>query len=300
MMRASLSDFEAVAEVPMKASGTLLDKMHTVWRRRGRSFEASAGTDKEVVVKILNVQETPTARVESHGILTEVNWLAAAQQHPNILGYHGLLSSRGDGEEEADPDEKYPLLSCTSLVVDYCSGGDLLTAVLESPLSEKRANKVVKGILSGLVHLHSLDIVHRDIKAENVSLMCADRPVISDFRIAAFMSDTKEMTKRCGSPGHVAPEIILGMQYGAKVDCFSTGATAYFVLSGQLPFTGSDVMSIMRRTLRGHVTFESPQFEHVSVRCKMFISSLLCKSSDDRPAADAALDDCWLALAPRE
>mmetsp|Transcript_16533 Transcript_16533/g.30581 ORF Transcript_16533/g.30581 Transcript_16533/m.30581 type:complete len:298 (-) Transcript_16533:73-966(-) len=294
-MRASLSEFEVLYEVPVTASGISSGKMHTVWRRRGCSLDSSAGDnneDNEVTVKIVNAQEIPTLK-EAEGILAEVSLLAAVQHHPNILGYYGFLSSKGDNDEDFAPKEPLGM----SIVVDYCSGGDLLTAVVESPFSEKRANKVIKGILSGLVHLHSMDIVHRDIKADNVMLACGDWPVISDFRVAAHTSDAKEMMRRCGSPGYVAPEIILGSQYSAKVDCFSTGVVLFFVLCGQLPFVGNDIMSVMRRTLRDRVTFDLPRFEHVSVRCKMFIASLVCKTADDRPDATAALEDCWLAMA---
>lgn len=274
--------------MPLAAEGMGSGTMHTVWRKRPRSAETSAGHSDDVAVKIVNRRELPGLDKEPQSVLSEVSLLAAAQHHPNIIGYHGLLTSEDTDEED---------ITCMSIIVDYCSMGSLLTAVIARPFSESRANSVIKGILSGLVHLHSMDIVHRDIKPANVMLTCDNRSVISDFSAAAHTSDLAEMQRRNGSPGYVAPEVILGLKYNTKVDCFGTGVVTYFVLSGQHPFPGSNIMSVMRRTLRCRLAFNHPEFKQISTRCKMFITSLTSKDAHERPDATAALDDCWFAFA---
>lgn len=287
-----LSDLEAIGETPVNG------RKHTVWGMRSPSEDASVH-DTGDTVKIMHTRELSSGTVSKDlgAIRSELKLLASVQRHPNILRYHGLLHWGDNDEEEAGASsESAPPLTNMWMVVENCIGGDLLAAVMERRLCERRGKNVIKGVLTGLVHVHDLGILHRDIKPENIMLANDDRPVISDFGVATHMSDAKEMVRRCGSPGYVAPEVIMALPYGMKVDVFSTGVLLYFVLSGNLPFFGTDVISVIRRTIRCRLSFDLPQFENISIRCKMFIASLALKIADDRPDATAALDDPWFTF----
>merc|ERR1719210_2406929 len=101
---------------------------------------------------------------------------------------------------------------------------------------ENAARSLFSGIIQGLDHIHRHDIVHRDIKAENVLLKRDNFAVITDFGLATWISDRAQMARRCGSPGYVAPEVCLGMQYDVKVDVFGAGVILYLTLSREMPF----------------------------------------------------------------
>jgi calcium/calmodulin-dependent protein kinase I len=81
-------------------------------------------------------------------------------------------------------------------------------------------------VLSATAYLHSHSIVHRDLKPENILFKTTehDSPlVIADFGIAKHMEQDEEIISMAGSFGYAAPEVLLGMSHGYKVDCWSIG-----------------------------------------------------------------------------
>ena len=90
-----------------------------------------------------------------------------------------------------------------------------------------------------------MGIVHRDVKAENIVLSEHGAAVLSDFGIAARLTDQEAMGQRCGSPGYAAPELLTPKErYCEKVDVFAVGVVLYFLLSCMLPFSGADIALI--------------------------------------------------------
>ncbi|CAK0834110.1 unnamed protein product [Prorocentrum cordatum] len=173
-------------------------------------------TDGQLVaVKNLNPS------VEFECIEREIDTLIATQRHPNVVGYRGTFWS---------PDPEGPQIS---MVFDAACGGDLLAKVLHSdPLTEAYAKALFHGMMKGIAHIHSHEIVHRDIKAQNILLMSDDTVVVADFGLATVLTDKVQMARRCGSPGYVAPEVCLGKEpYGLKVDVFGAGVNLYLMLS---------------------------------------------------------------------
>jgi serine/threonine protein kinase len=118
------------------------------------------------------------------------------------------------------------------LVLEFIEGGDLLKRVMAvGRFPEDQVKIFMKGLLEVLTYLHSVGIVHRDLKLENILL--TSRTSLTDFKIADFglaidhNADT--MISRCGSPGYIAPEILRKEQYGRKVDVFSAGVICYIL-----------------------------------------------------------------------
>ncbi|CAE7543877.1 PEPKR2 [Symbiodinium natans] len=129
-------------------------------------------------------------------------------------------------------------------------GGDLFEQVMKhGPMKEADSAEVMLGLLSALAHVHSLGIVHRDVKCENI-LIAENRAILADFGIAASLADTGAMDKRVGSPGYAAPEVLTGEPYSEKIDVFAAGVVLYYCLSAVLPFADSSVEKILARTVR--------------------------------------------------
>lgn len=173
----------------------------------------------------------------SAGVEREVEILARAQGHPNVLRLQGLFLF----------DAKW------CIATEYCSGGDLHAAVLQEAFSEARARPVLLGILSGLAHLHGRGILHLDVKAENVLLRSDQGPVLADFGISCLKgrpAPPSSPGRVRGSPGYAAPEVISGGECSELSDVFGAGVILFFALSQSLPFGGPDVMTTLRRTLR--------------------------------------------------
>jgi serine/threonine protein kinase len=145
-----------------------------------------------------------------------------------------------------------------SIVVQYAGYGELFNCILRrGKYSENRAARLFKKLLRVVNHLHQNGIVHRDLKPENI-LMCSPRDysqfVLADFGLSSKIGD-QPLNLRCGSPGYVAPEILLNCEYDTKADMFSAGIILFILLSGRTPFPGETAQIILERNKQGTVYF---------------------------------------------
>jgi len=151
---------------------------------------------------------------------------------------------------------KYALQDETTLylIMDLMLGGDLKFHLIRAGrFPEKRARFYAAEVLLGLEHIHSKNIIYRDLKLENVLLDRNGHCKLSDLGLAVI-SDRK-IKGYAGTPGYCAPEMIKGRYYGFSVDIFSFGVMLYRMLSGTKPFRGK-----RDRDLDKAVTDQAPQF----------------------------------------
>jgi len=125
------------------------------------------------------------------------------------------------------------------LVMELMSGGELFDRIVEKECySEKEAAEAIKPIVDSVRYCHENGIIHRDLKPENLLYETSEETSIikiSDFGLARFVQG-ELATTACGTPGYVAPEIVLGMGYGKEVDYWSIGIILYIMLCGFPPF----------------------------------------------------------------
>mmetsp|Transcript_421 Transcript_421/g.1035 ORF Transcript_421/g.1035 Transcript_421/m.1035 type:complete len:553 (-) Transcript_421:114-1772(-) len=196
-----------------------------------------------------------------------------------------------------------------TLVLEYCSGGDLFDAIVRNSkvsgrgFSEKAASIVTRHVLSALVYVHSQKVVHRDIKCENVLLSCVDVPVeqnvfkLCDFGFAAH--DRGEgLCDRLGSPDTVAPEVVVGTRYSTPADLWSTGVLIYMMLSATPPFYATSDCEVLRKVRTGSYSLSGDLWDAVSLGPKNLITSLMVVDAKLRPSAEQALNSEWLKLDP--
>jgi serine/threonine protein kinase len=130
-------------------------------------------------------------------------------------------------------------------VTDLLSDGDLLAMVMrEGKLSEEDSSKYIRSLLVALEYLHAQNLVHRDVKLENILISKNSdgepRVVLTDLGlVSACDSEDACLTKALGSIGYIAPEVFRG-SYGKKADIYSVGCVLYVLLSGTMPFSGSN------------------------------------------------------------
>ncbi|CAE8715706.1 unnamed protein product, partial [Polarella glacialis] len=234
-------------------------------------------------------------------VRTEINLLASCRNHPNITCLFGVFCSREEekhgnkGEGRGAP----PRPPRWAIVMELCSCGDLHDyLVFKEKLPEGEGLELGCGILAALAYLHIQGVVHRDVKAENVLLGQKKQAILADLGIAAQLSDRVAMKNNVGSPGYAAPEIVSGKPYGLKVDLFSTGVLFYFMFTGHLPFSGSDVQATLRRTARCKVRFSAPAFAYISGATVVLMQRLLSKEPEFRPPSTKSYDVCWHLVSP--
>ncbi|EAR89316.2 Serine/Threonine kinase domain protein (macronuclear) [Tetrahymena thermophila SB210] len=124
-------------------------------------------------------------------------------------------------------------------VTEFYEGQSLFSFIRSQPdkkIQHQQALVIFRYILSGLIELHELNILHRNIKVENIILTNDQSVKICGFGICREL-DTDNMTwSLCGTPSYLAPEILLGQPYNYKSDIWSLGVLLFAMVTGQLPF----------------------------------------------------------------
>eukprot|EP01104_Vermistella_antarctica_P007727 TRINITY_DN1895_c0_g1_i1.p1 TRINITY_DN1895_c0_g1~~TRINITY_DN1895_c0_g1_i1.p1 ORF type:complete len:542 (-),score=168.93 TRINITY_DN1895_c0_g1_i1:184-1809(-) len=193
------------------------------------------------------------------------------------------------------------------LVMDLVAGGELFDDLLENEYyGEADAGDIIRQVLEGLNYLHENNIVHRDMKPDNVLTTASpDRHVrIADFGLAASFpqGETPQMMQECGTPGYQAPEKIraaaTGMPYGREVDVWGVGVIAYVALCGYAPFTGDSDYEIECKVLEGDLHFPAAEWDGVSDAAKDFVRRLLDPNENERMTCAEALKHAWMFECP--
>lgn len=132
------------------------------------------------------------------------------------------------------------------LIFELFMGGNLTEYVKNQGLfTEIHAAFVIRKILEGVKYLHNLNIMHRDIKPDNIlfrskDIYEKDQIVLADFGLATSNDVIEYLHPKCGTPGFAAPEVFnvknASDHYSLKCDLFSVGVTLYFMLTGNLPY----------------------------------------------------------------
>lgn len=222
-----------------------------------------------VAVKIWN--KPPMSMIRQ-----EVYALQAAAGHPNICSLLGLYCE--------GPRRKTAVIWL--LALEHCTGGDLFDLIRDNYISQLQVMDILFGLFSALAHVHSLQLVHRDIKAENVVLK-KHHAVLIDFGISANVNDEQEMMRPVGSPGYAAPEVIalVPERYNEKVDVFATGVLCYFMLFRTLPFWADTQEDILNKTRACEVHYPDEESRPVRPELIGLMDHLIQKKPEDRPSS---------------
>jgi calcium/calmodulin-dependent protein kinase I len=253
-----------------------------------KEIASSKGCSVFLVQDIDTRQEFAMKKILKSEIVTEnkleclVNEIKIMRilDHPNIIKLHKVYESK----------------NYVKLILDYCPHGNLLKRLLKRQhLSEDVTKSLARNLLETLAYIHSLGIIHRDIKLENILMAsdCDDSVIkIADFGLSCFVTQTHDW--KSGSPGYVAPEILCDKKYNQKVDVFSTGVVIYALLSGSLPFTGRNADEILTKNFKCKINFEAPIWNKISFAATSFLSSLLTPNQNARPLVIHSIEHHWL------
>ncbi|XP_056906563.1 rhodopsin kinase grk7-b isoform X2 [Takifugu flavidus] len=183
------------------------------------------------------------------------------------------------------------------LVMDLMSGGDLKFHIYDLGKRGIRMERVVyyvAQITSGILHLHSMDIVYRDMKPENVLLDAKGQCRLSDFGLAVELPKGKKICQKAGTTGYMAPEILRQENYGMSVDWWSVGCSIYEMVAARLPFKDFKEKvqneEVTRRTLEDDCKFQHSDFD---APVKDLISHFLKKKVQNRLGCRASTSTVW-------
>lgn len=241
-------------------------------------FAATRDDDKSFAVKVLKPRYATDKAFESR--FRQEAAFAAGLVHPNIIHI----------EEVADPKDDQPYFAM-DLYPDTLS--ERLNR--ETTLPEADVVHLAGGVAEALAFAHGQNLVHRDIKPDNILLAADQRPVLTDFGIARAVSGyvaATGYTMTIGTPAFISPEQAQGRPVDGRSDLYSLGITLYRSLTGEVPFKSRDWFELARM----HVEDKPPSLTKLrpglSRRIERIVFRLLAKHPDDRyPSATALLED---------
>ena len=192
------------------------------------------------------------------------------------------------------------------IVMEYINGGNLYSLLKKRrKLQEKTAKLIFKQIILALKYIHSRNIVHRDIKLENILLDLNNGIKICDFGIGKKINNSEQLLHGfSGTPLYMAPEIILSDKNkgykGFPVDIWSSGILLYIMLSGALPFKGHKPDKNKEKDNKGNKSLENEiiskepkKIKKISDNAHNLLQHLLCKDPSQRITCDEILNHPW-------
>ena len=165
----------------------------------------------------------------------------------------------------------------------------------ETVLPEALLIPIAVGVADALAFAHGQELIHRDIKPDNILLAADGRTVLTDFGIARAVSGYAAATgfmMTIGTPAFISPEQAQGRPLDGRSDLYSLGITLYRAATGDVPFKSRDWFELARMHVETPPEPPRTRRPEISKRLERIILKLLAKHPDDRyPSAPALLED---------
>ncbi|CAF3753055.1 unnamed protein product [Adineta steineri] len=214
-------------------------------------------------------------------ILREADILSELAPHPNIITVHDVFEN------------KHEII----LVLELVSAGELFHYIAEKDaLNEEEAAKFILQILEGVRHMHEKNIVHLDLKPENIMLLEKNKTQIKiiDFGISRKLRPNEPTKETFGTPEFVAPEVIAFEPVTLATDMWSIGVITYILLSGASPFLGNTNQETFANITQVDYRFDEEFFANTSDLAKDFIQQLFVKNPRQRATVVDCLNHPWI------
>jgi serine/threonine protein kinase len=220
------------------------------------------------------VVKTLSSMVPYDAVCSETE-LQISADHPNVLKCFGCREEYG----------------ISMIFLEHADGGDLTAFLAKTPLDEKKASSLAYQIGKGLGHIHSLGIIHCDIKLENI-LMVGGVPKIGDFGIA-IKAPTSISRGTCES---FCPEIVECKPYTNSADVWAFGVLIFEMVAGYSPFSRfieEDPATFFDRVMYRIKTIDYAMDSKFSLHLATLIRSVFVYDPTKRPSIDELVKFRW-------
>jgi serine/threonine protein kinase len=290
-----LENFEKVRVLGLGGTGIVYELLH---KSNGQRFAL-----KEIEIK--NKAQMQVALKEAE-MLKEI---MENISHPNIMHIEKV----------------FQVGSKFYLVFPLCTGGELYEHVIRrGKFTERDAANLTRDLISAIHALHSRDILHLDIKPENILFQTpsADSLIkLADFGLSKFFSDLDQSESRVpslaemdarlkdfsdngvlntmklkGTVGYMAPELILTGHTSKASDIFAAGVVLYILLCGHPPFHSKSNRDVLEKSARCVFRMDGSSWRDVSAEAKDLVAKMLSRDPQRRITAQDILVHPWLAV----
>jgi len=165
-------------------------------------------------------------------------------------------------------------------------------------MTEPEAKRYIRQILQGLQHMHENNIVHLDLKPENIMFETrgSQNVKLVDFGLASRLDPDELVRVSAATVEFAAPEVVEREAVGFATDMWAVGVLTYVVLSGRSPFGGVDDGETAANILECRVQFAAAEWGVISDAGKDFVRKLLLRMKGARMSVWEALDHPWLSM----
>ncbi|XP_029309622.1 rhodopsin kinase grk7a isoform X1 [Cottoperca gobio] len=190
------------------------------------------------------------------------------------------------------------------LVMTLMNGGDLRYHIynigydgkgVDKGIEMKRIIHYTAQITTGIMHLHEMNIIYRDMKPENVLLDSQGQCRLSDLGLAIEIVPEKTVTQMAGTGAYMAPELLTKTPYRTSVDWWALGCSIYEMVAGYTPFKGPDSKKekVEKEEVQRRIQSEEPKWEHkcFDAPTKDIIQQFLKKKIEERLGIKNNMED---------
>ncbi len=234
-------------------------------------------TNNQVAVKRMIIAEQPRLDL----VVTELELMQALKGLENVVKLVDAFLYDGDAE--------------LWIVMELVDGGALTGAVELAVFTESQIARVCHDVTLGLAELHMRNVIHRDIKSDNILIGTDGRVKLTDFGFAAVTEGSNGMrSTMVGTPYWMAPEVVTKQPYTTAIDVWSLGIMTLEMIDGEPPYMDQDpVKALYLIATHGSPEIKNP--EELSSNLLDFLHSCLQLKPEDRPSAEQLLNHPFLA-----